>query len=101
MISAARSFKRVVQVGPSSAAPPIPGRRPVKSGSSADPDGRAWAYLDWKGDIGGPRREPPPELDYDLWLGRPRCGPTTRCGPSQLPLVLGLFRRPPDDWGPT
>jgi len=31
---------------------------------------RAWAYLDWKGDIGNPPDEqPPPELDYDMWLG--------------------------------
>ncbi len=31
---------------------------------------RAWAYLDWKGDIGFPPDEPPPpELDYGMWLG--------------------------------
>ena len=31
---------------------------------------RAWAYLDWKGDIGNPADEAPPsELHYDMWLG--------------------------------
>jgi predicted dehydrogenase len=31
---------------------------------------RAWAYLDWKGDIGNPPDEPAPAtVDYDMWLG--------------------------------
>jgi predicted dehydrogenase len=31
---------------------------------------RAWAFLDWKGDIGRPPdAAPPPELDYEMWLG--------------------------------
>jgi predicted dehydrogenase len=40
---------------------------------------RAWAYLDWKGDIGRPPDEPPPpELDYDLWLGPAPARPYNR-----------------------
>ena len=31
---------------------------------------RAWAYLDWVGGIGNPPdSDPPPGVDYDLWLG--------------------------------
>jgi predicted dehydrogenase len=31
---------------------------------------RAWAYLDWVGNIGHPAdTEPPPGVDYDMWLG--------------------------------
>jgi len=31
---------------------------------------RAWAYHDWLGDVGHPPdAEPPPGVDYDLWLG--------------------------------
>ena len=31
---------------------------------------RAWAYLDWVGGIGSPADcDPPPHVDYDLWLG--------------------------------
>ncbi len=31
---------------------------------------RAWAYLDWLGGIGNPPdSDPPPGVDYDMWLG--------------------------------
>ena len=31
---------------------------------------RAWAYHDWLGDVGNPPdADPPPGVDYDLWLG--------------------------------
>jgi len=31
---------------------------------------RAWAYLDWVGGIGNPPdSDPPPGVDYDMWLG--------------------------------
>jgi len=31
---------------------------------------RAWAYLDWIGGIGNPpNTDPPPGVDYDMWLG--------------------------------
>jgi predicted dehydrogenase len=31
---------------------------------------RAWAYLDWVGGIGNPAdSDPPPGVDYDMWLG--------------------------------
>ncbi len=31
---------------------------------------RAWAYLDWKGGLGNPSNDNPPEtVDYDFWLG--------------------------------
>jgi len=73
MVSAARKYKRIVQVGTQ--------QRSAKHFQNAVAfiqSGelgrirlvRAWAYLDWKGSIGCPPDEaPPPHVDYDLWLG--------------------------------
>ena len=31
---------------------------------------RSWAYLDWKGGLGKPpEQQPPPTVDYNMWLG--------------------------------
>ncbi len=73
MVNAARRYDRVVQVGTQ--------QRSAKHFQDAVAffrSGalgrlrmlRAWAYLDWKGDIGHPAdAEPPAGVDYDLWLG--------------------------------
>jgi predicted dehydrogenase len=73
MITAARRYNRVVQVGQQQRS-----SRHFQAAVAFVKSGklgrirmvRAWAYLDWKGDIGRPADESPPaELDYDLWLG--------------------------------
>jgi len=73
IVSAARRYGRIVQVGQQQRS-----SRHFQSAVSFVRSGklgrirmvRAWAYLDWKGDIGRPPDEAPPaELDYDLWLG--------------------------------
>ena len=73
IIKAARKYNRVVQVGQQqrSSGHYQDAVAFVKSGKLGRIRMvRAWAYLDWKGDIGyPPDTTPPPELDYDLWLG--------------------------------
>ncbi|HRV06942.1 MAG TPA: Gfo/Idh/MocA family oxidoreductase [Acidobacteriota bacterium] len=73
MVNAARKYNRVVQVGTQQ-------RSAVHFGEAVDfvRSGqlgnirlvRAWAYIDWKGGLGNPPDgNPPPEVDYDFWLG--------------------------------
>jgi predicted dehydrogenase len=73
MVAAARRYKRIVQVGTQqrSSAHFQDAVAFVRSGKLGRIRAvRAWAFLDWKGDIGNPPDEtPPPELDYDMWLG--------------------------------
>jgi predicted dehydrogenase len=73
MVKAARKHNRIVDVGTQqrSATHFQDAVAFVKSGKLGRIRMvRAWAYLDWKGDLGKPADEPPPpELDYDLWLG--------------------------------
>ena len=73
MVTAARKHKRVVDVGTQqrSAGHFKDAVAFVKGGKLGKIRMvRAWAYLDWKGDIGFPPDEPPPpELYYDMWLG--------------------------------
>ena len=73
IVAAARRYRRVVQVGQQQRS-----SRHFRAAVEFVKSGklglvrmvRAWAYLDCKGDIGLPPDEPPPpELDYDLWLG--------------------------------
>jgi predicted dehydrogenase len=83
MVNAARKYKRIVQVGTQ--------QRSAKHFSDAVAfvqSGklgkirmvRAWAYLDWKGNIGNPADEPPPPyVDYDLWLGPAPSRPFNPC----------------------
>ncbi len=73
MVNAARKYGRIVQVGTQQRSSQH-FRDAVDFVQSGKLGGirmiRAWAYLDWKGDIGNPPDEPPPpELDYDMWLG--------------------------------
>jgi len=73
MVTAARRYNRIVDVGTQqrSARHFQDAVAFVKSGKLGKIRMvRAWAYLDWKGDLGNPPDEPPPpELDYDMWLG--------------------------------
>ncbi len=73
MVTAARKHGRVVQVGTQqrSAAHFQDAVAFVQSGQLGKIRMvRAWAYLDWKGDIGNPPDgAPPPGVDYDFWLG--------------------------------
>jgi predicted dehydrogenase len=73
MVTAARKYDRVVAVGTQqrSATHFKNAVAFVKGGKLGKIRmARAWAYLDWKGDIGNPADEvPPPELYYDMWLG--------------------------------
>jgi predicted dehydrogenase len=73
MVAAARRYGRIVGVGTQqrSADHFKDAVAFVKSGTLGKIRMvRAWAYLDWKGELGNPPNStPPPELDYDLWLG--------------------------------
>jgi len=73
MLEAARRHDRVVQMGSQ-----LRSGRHFKDAVAFIQSGqlgkvrqvRAWAYLDWVGDIGNPADCPPPEgVDYDMWLG--------------------------------
>jgi predicted dehydrogenase len=73
MVNAARKYGRIVQVGTQQRSS-THFRDAVDFVRSGKLGGirmvRSWTYLDWKGDIGKPPDEPPPpELDYDMWLG--------------------------------
>lgn len=73
MREAARRHKRVVQLGTQWRSGQHYGDAVsfVKSGQLGRVRMvRAWAYLDWVGGIGHPADcDPPPGVDYDLWLG--------------------------------
>jgi len=73
MLEAARRNKRVVQMGTQwrSATHYAEAVEFVRSGKLGTVRlVRAWAYLDWVGGIGHPPDgDPPPGVDYDLWLG--------------------------------
>jgi len=73
MVTAARKYNRVVQVGTQqrSAQHFKDAVAFVKSGKLGKIRAtRAWAFLDWKGNIGFPPDGPVPEgVDYDMWLG--------------------------------
>jgi predicted dehydrogenase len=73
MVNAARKYDRVVQVGTQqrSAQHFADAVAYVQSGELGPiRQVRCWAYLDWKGGLGNPPDEnPPQEVDYDLWLG--------------------------------
>jgi predicted dehydrogenase len=73
MVEAARRYDRVVQVGTQqrSAGHFLDAVEFARSGKLGKIRMvRAWTYLDWKGDLGfPPDEEPPPNLDYDFWLG--------------------------------
>lgn len=73
MVNAARKYNCTVQVGTQqrSAQHYKDAVAFVRSGSLGKLRMmRAWAYLDWKGDIGfPPNQEAPSHVDYDLWLG--------------------------------
>ncbi len=76
MVTAARKYNRIVQVGTQQRSSThfrdaVAFVRSGKLGRIRMV--RAWAYLDWKGDIGNPPDEAPPsELDYDMWQGPAR-----------------------------
>jgi len=73
MVEAARKHNRIVQVGTQqrSAEHFQDAVDFVKSGQLGKIRLiRAWAYLDWKGEVPvKPDSEPPEEVDYDFWLG--------------------------------
>jgi predicted dehydrogenase len=73
MVRAARKYNRIVQVGTQqrSAAHFQQAVAFVQSGALGKIRmARAWAYLDWKGELGNPPdSDPPPGVDYDFWLG--------------------------------
>ncbi len=73
MVDAARRHGRVVQMGTQQRSAPhyTDAVDYVKSGKLGKIRlVRAWAYLDWKGEMPAqPNGSPPPGVDYDLWLG--------------------------------
>ncbi len=73
MVAAARKYDRVVQMGTQQRSAPHYREAVdyVKSGALGKIRlVRAWAYLDWKGEIPVvPDSDPPPSVDYDFWLG--------------------------------
>ena len=73
MVDAARKYNRVVQMGTQQRSAPhfSDAVEYVKSGKLGKIRlVRAWAYLDWKGEMPVQPDGPPPEgVDYDLWLG--------------------------------
>jgi predicted dehydrogenase len=73
MVSAARKYGRIVQMGTQQRSAPHyrDAVEYVKSGALGKIRMvRAWAYLDWKGEIPVlPDSDPPPNVDYDMWLG--------------------------------
>lgn len=73
MVNAARKHNRVVQVGTQQRSSPhfADAVEYVRSGELGEiRQVRAWAYINWKGGLGNPSDEtPPPEVDYDMWLG--------------------------------
>jgi predicted dehydrogenase len=82
MVNAARKYDRVVQMGTQQRSAPhyTDAVEYVKSGKLGKIRlVRAWAYLDWKGEIPVlPDSDPPPGVDYDLWLGPARKRPFNR-----------------------
>jgi len=73
MVEAARRYNRVVQMGTQQRSAPHYQRAVeyVQSGKLGKIRlVRAWAFLDWKGEIPViPDSDPPPGVDYDFWLG--------------------------------
>lgn len=73
MVRAAEKYGRIVQVGTQqrSAGHFQDAVDYVQSGKLGKiRHVRAWAYIDWTGALGNPpNEEPPPEVDYDMWLG--------------------------------
>lgn len=73
MVNAARKYSRVVQMGTQQRSAPHYNAAIefVKSGKLGKIRMvRAWAYLDWKGELPVlPDTDAPPEVDYDMWLG--------------------------------
>jgi len=73
MVQAARKFDRIVQMGTQQRSAPhyTEAVEHVKSGKLGQiRTVRAWAYLDWKGETPVvPDGDPPPNVDYDMWLG--------------------------------
>ena len=79
MVDVARKYDRVVQMGTQqrSATHYAEAVEYVKSGKLGKIRlVRAWAYLDWKGEVPVcPDSEPPSAVDYDFWLGPARKRP--------------------------
>jgi predicted dehydrogenase len=73
IVDAARKYNRVVQVGTQQRSAPHFQRaiEYVKSGKLGKIRlVRAWSYQDWMGNVPKvPDSEPPPNVDYDMWLG--------------------------------
>ncbi len=73
MVDAARRYNRVVQMGTQQRSAPHyrDAVEYVQSGQLGKIRAvRCWAYQDWMGNIGHkPDSAPPPEVDYDFWLG--------------------------------
>jgi len=79
MVSAARKYNRVVQIGTQQRSSEHFGDAVayVQSGKLGKiRQVRAWAYIDWKGGLGNPPDETPPAtVNYDMWLGPARKRP--------------------------
>lgn len=79
MVEAARKYNRVVQMGTQQRSSPHYSEAVeyVKSGQLGKIRlVRTWAYLDWKGRTPiVPDSDPPPGVDYDMWLGPARKRP--------------------------
>ena len=73
MVEAARKYNRVVQMGTQQRSSPHYSEAVeyVKGGQLGKIRlVRSWAYLDWKGKTPVlPDSDPPPGVDYDMWLG--------------------------------
>jgi predicted dehydrogenase len=82
MVETARKYNRVVQMGTQQRSAPHYSEAVeyVKSGKLGKIRlVRAWAYLDWKGKTPVvPDSDPPPSVDYDMWLGPAKKRPFNR-----------------------
>ena len=113
MVNAARRHQRVVQVGTHRRVSPhnVAGREFIRSGKAGQV-GMIRAFVHYAGgpEKPMPNREPPPELDWELWCGpgpvRPYNGPTDFSNPWRGSIHPRGFRNYLDyangtlgDWG--
>ena len=101
MVDVARRHNRVVQVGTQQRSGPHyqKARELVRGGQIGQVVAvRMWSYRNVMPGFGSPPDgDPPPGLDYDMWLGPgPEAAVQPQPGDLPLPMVLGLFRRADD-----
>ena len=106
MVDVARKSKRVVQVGTQQRSGPHYAKAAelIRRGDIGQVVAvRMWSYRNIMPGFGSPPDgDPPPGLDYDLWLGpAPEAAVQPQSIDLPFPLVLGLLRRADDEPGPS